>query len=44
MSQFKIEKGISRINRVKLQAAIEESIVRDLRCWEGGRTTTRTTS
>jgi hypothetical protein len=30
MSKFKIEKGISRINRVKLQATIEESIARDL--------------
>ena len=29
MSKFKIEKGISRINRVKLQATIEESIARD---------------
>jgi len=24
MSKFKIEKGVSRINRVKLQASIEE--------------------
>jgi len=30
MNKFKIEKGISRINRVKLQATIEESIARDL--------------
>src|SRR5882724_2223775 len=30
MSKFKIEKGISRITRVKLQATIEESIVADL--------------
>ena len=30
MSKFKIEKGISRINRVKLQATIEESIAADL--------------
>src|SRR5258707_12273178 len=30
MSKFKIEKGISRINRVKLQAMIEESIAADL--------------
>lgn len=30
MSKFKIEKGISRINRVKLQATIEESIGADL--------------
>jgi hypothetical protein len=30
MSKFKIEKGISRINRVKLQASIEESIAADL--------------
>jgi hypothetical protein len=30
MSKFKIEKGISRITRVKLQATIEESITADL--------------
>src|SRR5882672_6637228 len=30
MSKFKIERGISRINRVKLQATIEESIAADL--------------
>src|SRR5882724_10515997 len=30
MNKFKIEKGISRITRVKLQATIEESIVADL--------------
>ena len=30
MYKFKIEKGISRINRVKLQATIEESIAADL--------------
>jgi hypothetical protein len=30
MSKFKIEKGISRIARVKLQAMIEESIASDL--------------
>jgi hypothetical protein len=30
MSKFKIEKGISRINRVKLQATIEKSIAADL--------------
>lgn len=30
MSKFKIEKGISRINRMKLQATIEESIAADL--------------
>jgi hypothetical protein len=30
MSKFKIEKGISRITRVKLQATIEESIATDL--------------
>ena len=30
MNKFKIEKGISRINRVKLQATIEESIAADL--------------
>jgi hypothetical protein len=30
MSKFKIEKGISRITRVKLQASIEESIADDL--------------
>ncbi len=30
MSKFKIEKGISRINRVKLQATVEESIAADL--------------
>ena len=30
MSKLKIEKGISRINRVKLQATIEESIDADL--------------
>jgi hypothetical protein len=30
VSKFKIEKGISRITRVKLQATIEESIAADL--------------
>ncbi len=30
MSRFKIEKGVSRVRRVKLQAAIEESIAEDL--------------
>jgi hypothetical protein len=30
MNKFKIEKGVSRINRVKLQATIEESIAADL--------------
>ncbi len=30
MSKFKIEKGVSRINRVKLQAAIEESVAAEL--------------
>ena len=30
MSKFKIEKGISRVTRVKLQATIEESIAADL--------------
>ncbi len=30
MSRFKIEKGISRVRRVKLQASIEESIAADL--------------
>jgi hypothetical protein len=30
MSKFKIEKGVSRITRVKLQASIEESIAADL--------------
>jgi hypothetical protein len=30
MSKFKIEKGISRITRVKLQVTIEESIAGDL--------------
>jgi hypothetical protein len=30
MSKFKIEKGISRIARVKLQATIEESVAGDL--------------
>ena len=30
MSKFKIEKGISRITRAKLQASIEEAIARDL--------------
>jgi hypothetical protein len=30
MNKFKIEKGISRITRVKLQATIEESIGADL--------------
>lgn len=30
MTRFRIEKGISRINRVKLQASIEESVARDL--------------
>jgi len=30
MTKFKIEKGVSRISRVKLQASIEESIAVDL--------------
>ena len=30
MTRFKIEKGISRINRVKLQASIEEPIAAEL--------------
>ena len=30
MTKFKIEKGVSRITRVKLQATIEESIAADL--------------
>jgi len=30
MSKFKIENGISRITRVKLQATIEESVAADL--------------
>ena len=30
MSKFKIEKGVSRITRVKLQASVEESIAADL--------------
>src|SRR5258707_1907405 len=30
MNKFKIEKGISRITRVKLQATMEESIAADL--------------
>jgi hypothetical protein len=30
MTKFKLEKGISRITRVKLQATIEESIAADL--------------
>src|SRR6266851_6119378 len=30
MNKFKIEKGISRVTRVKLQATIEESIAADL--------------
>ena len=30
MSKFKIEKGISRINRVKLQASIEEPVATEL--------------
>ena len=30
MTKFKIEKGVSRIARVKLQATIEESIAADL--------------
>jgi hypothetical protein len=30
MSRFKIEKGISRISRVKLQATIDESIAQDV--------------
>jgi hypothetical protein len=30
MSKFKIEKGVSRINRVKLQASIEEPVAADL--------------
>jgi hypothetical protein len=44
MNKFKIEKGISRITRVKLQATIEESIAADLALLGDGRTTTRTTS
>src|ERR1700734_3483740 len=31
MSRFKIEKGVSRVRRVKLQASIEESIAEDLK-------------
>jgi|SRR5579864_869700 len=30
MSKFKIEKGISRVNRVKLQASIEEPVATEL--------------
>ncbi len=30
MTKFKIEKGVSRVRRVKLQASIEESIADDL--------------
>ena len=30
MSKFKIEKGVSRINRVKLQASIEEPAAAEL--------------
>ena len=30
MSKFKIEKGVSRINRIKLQASIEESVGTEL--------------
>jgi len=30
MSRFKIEKGVSRINRVKLQASIEEPVAAEL--------------
>jgi len=30
MSKFKIEKGVSRINRVKLQASIEEAVAAEL--------------
>ena len=30
MSKFKIEKGVSRINRVKLQEAIEEPVAAEL--------------
>jgi hypothetical protein len=30
MSRFKIEKGVSRVRRVKLQASIEESTAEDL--------------
>jgi hypothetical protein len=30
MSKFKIEKGVSRINRVKLQASIEEPVATEL--------------
>ena len=30
MSKFKIERGISRITRVKVQATIDESVARDL--------------
>jgi len=32
MSKFKIEKGASRINRVKLQASIEEPVATELHC------------
>ena len=30
MTKFKIEKGVSRINRVKLQASIEEAVAAEL--------------
>lgn len=30
MSKFKIEKGVSRINRIKLQASIEEPVAAEL--------------
>jgi hypothetical protein len=30
MSKFKIEKGVSRLNRVKLQASIEEPVAAEL--------------
>ena len=30
MSKFKIERGVSRINRVKLQASIEEPVATEL--------------
>lgn len=30
MSKFKIEKGVSRVNRIKLQASIEEPVAADL--------------
>lgn len=39
MGKFKIEKGVSRINRVKLQASIEEPVAAermDQYCWGNG--------